>query len=46
MLGFSFFAYAESAPTAPAGGPPVEVEITAEPDIELDVGDGDLLTES
>jgi hypothetical protein len=49
MLGFSFFGWTDGAPAATPGGEGPEtspqVEITAEPGIELDVGDGAMLTE-
>jgi hypothetical protein len=50
MLGFTFFAWTDALPAAtPSGEGPEsspQVEITAEPGIELDVGDGALLRES
>jgi hypothetical protein len=49
MLGFTFSAWTDGAPSLlDAGGGPEtspQVEITAEPGIELDAGDGALLTE-
>jgi hypothetical protein len=50
MLGFTFFAWTDAVPAMPTGGGDPEtspqIEITAEPGIELDVGDGAMLTES
>jgi hypothetical protein len=51
MLGFSFFAWTDCLPAPISGGgdgpeTSPQVEITAEPGIELDVGDGAMLTES
>ena len=50
MLGFTFFGWTDCIPAALAesGGPETspQVEITAEPIIAFDAGDGALLTES
>jgi hypothetical protein len=49
MLGFTFLGGANCLAPPPGDGGPEsspEVEITAEPSIEFDVGDGAMLTES